>query len=86
MDATLGSLLQDDGPQMEAQPSPKPPRHSVAENHESAQAEATDASPEELPQQVDGFDWAEKEISLGDLTDGMAALSVNPEGTGYFGG
>lgn len=86
LDATLGSLLQDEGPQMEAQPSPKPPGHSIAENHESAQAEATDASPEELPQQVDGFDWAEKEISLGDLTDGMAALSVNPEGTGYFGG
>mgnify|MGYP002380818523 CR=1 FL=1 len=82
LDATLNSLLHDEGPQMEAEPSAKPPSHSVVVKQES---ERDEAAPEELPQQADGFDWAEKEISLGNLTDGMAALSIKPEGTGYFG-
>jgi transcriptional regulatory protein GAL4 len=50
-----------------------------------SEAEREEPAPETLPQQADGFDWAEKEISLGDLTDGMAALSIKPEGAGYFG-
>lgn len=42
-------------------------------------------SPEAVPQQADGFDWVEREASVGDLADGMAALSVRPEGAGYLG-
>lgn len=37
---------------------------------------------EAVPQEVDGFDWQE---DFGELADGMAALSVEPKGTGYLG-
>lgn len=81
LDATLRSLLQN-------QDTPKAPssksssRHSTPAKHEAERAEPP---PEALPLQADGFDWAEKELTLGDLTDGMAALSIKPEGAGYFG-
>ncbi len=41
--------------------------------------------PESLPREADGFDWSENAVTLGDLSDGMAALSINPEGAGYLG-
>lgn len=37
---------------------------------------------EAVPQEPDGFDWQE---DFTELTDGMAALSVEPKGTGYLG-
>lgn len=40
---------------------------------------------EEVPDEADGFDWIEEELKGNELTDGMAALSINPQGTGYFG-
>lgn len=40
---------------------------------------------DEVPDEADGFDWIEEEFTGNDLTDGMAALSINPKGTGYFG-
>ncbi|KAG5302126.1 fungal specific transcription factor domain-containing protein [Histoplasma ohiense] len=49
-------------------------------------AVATEPSSEALPQLADGFDWAEKELTLTQLSDGMAALSIRPEGAGYLGG
>lgn len=82
LDATLRSLLHN-------QEAPRPPssksssRHSTPAKPDAERAEP--AAPEALPQQADGFDWAEKELTLGDLTDGMAALSIKPEGAGYFG-
>lgn len=83
LDATVNSLLQGH----DCQPHPGTPskpssRHSTPIKPDPDGAEA---APEALPQQADGFDWAEKEISLGNLTDGMAALSIKPEGAGYFG-
>ncbi|KAK2810717.1 hypothetical protein FQN50_002760 [Emmonsiellopsis sp. PD_5] len=45
----------------------------------------SDAASEALPQLADGFDWAEKELTLSELSDGMAALSIRPEGAGYLG-
>ncbi|KAG4429339.1 hypothetical protein IFR05_015181 [Cadophora sp. M221] len=45
---------------------------------------ASPGAEEALPQQADGFDWAE-ETTLSGLSDGMAALSIKPEGTGYLG-
>ncbi|RQM08687.1 hypothetical protein DH86_00000413, partial [Scytalidium sp. 3C] len=39
---------------------------------------------ESLPQRADGFDWVE-ETTVSDISDGMAALSIKPEGTGYLG-
>lgn len=80
LNATVHSLLQDQQPQEAGSPSQPPPRPPISAKIGDGQAEA-----ETLPQQADGFDWAEKEISLGDLTDSMAALSVKPEGAGYFG-
>ncbi|KAJ5886722.1 uncharacterized protein N7473_009396 [Penicillium subrubescens] len=81
LDATLRSLLQN--PEAHKAPSSKSSsRHSTPAKPE---AERTEPAPEALPQQADGFDWAEKELVLGDLADGMAALSIKPEGAGYFG-
>lgn len=40
---------------------------------------------DEVPDEADGFDWVEEELKGNELTDGMAALSLNPQGTGYFG-
>jgi len=47
--------------------------------------ESSSPAPEEkLPLQADGFDWFERE-TLSELSDGMGALSIQPEGTGYLG-
>ncbi|ANB15131.1 galactose-responsive transcription factor GAL4 [Sugiyamaella lignohabitans] len=40
---------------------------------------------EDIPEEADGFDWIEEDVWGNDLSDGMAALSINPQGTGYFG-
>ncbi|OAL20819.1 hypothetical protein AYO22_08447 [Fonsecaea multimorphosa] len=40
---------------------------------------------ESLPDEADGFEWKEDTTELSGLTDGMAALSVEPTGTGYLG-
>lgn len=40
---------------------------------------------ESLPRDADGFDWIESAVTLSELSDGMAALSINPEGAGYLG-
>ena len=37
---------------------------------------------EAVPEGPDGFDWQE---DVNELADGMAALSVEPKGTGYLG-
>lgn len=40
---------------------------------------------ETVPDEADGFDWVEQDFTNNDLSDGMAALSINPHGSGYFG-
>lgn len=82
MDATVRSLLQDPDTPPKTESSKSSSRHSTPAKPD---ADRSEAAPEALPQHSDGFDWAEREISLGGLTDGMAALSVKPEGSGYFG-
>ena len=83
LDTIVNSLLQDQESQLKTAPStPSSARNSPQIRPDSKRSEPAS---EALPQQADGFDWAEKEISLGDLTDGMAALSIRPEGAGYFG-
>ncbi len=83
LDATVRSLLHDQEPLPRAGSSSKSSsRHSTPAKTE---ADRHEPAPEALPQQADGFDWAENRITLGDLTDGMAALSIKPEGAGYFG-
>lgn len=81
LDATLRSLLSN-------QETPKAPSSKTSSRHSTParpEADQAEPAPEALPQQADGFDWAERELALGDLTDGMAALSIKPEGAGYFG-
>lgn len=39
---------------------------------------------ESLPREADGFDWTENAVRLSELSDGMAALSINLEGAGYL--
>ncbi|KAL4973728.1 fungal-specific transcription factor domain-containing protein [Aspergillus desertorum] len=83
LDATVRSLLHDQDPLSKERSSSKSSsRHSTPAKTE---ADRHEPAPEALPQQADGFDWAENRITLGDLTDGMAALSIKPEGAGYFG-
>lgn len=83
LDAIVNSLLQDQGSQPKTVPSPSSStRNSPYVRPDSKRSEPAS---EALPQQADGFDWAEKELTVGDLTDGMAALSIRPEGAGYFG-
>jgi transcriptional regulatory protein GAL4 len=43
------------------------------------------SAPESLPLEADGFDWTETAFRFSDISDGMAALSINPEGAGYLG-
>ncbi|KLJ11490.1 transcriptional regulatory protein GAL4 [Blastomyces silverae] len=65
---------------------PEPPKKPVSVVVPKDVAAAPEAASEALPQLADGFDWAEKELTLSELSDGMAALSVRPEGAGYLGG
>ncbi|CAO2655200.1 Nn.00g102640.m01.CDS01 [Neocucurbitaria sp. VM-36] len=41
--------------------------------------------PEAVPNSADGFNWQEENVAVDVLTDGMAALSVEPTGVGYLG-
>lgn len=41
--------------------------------------------PEAVPSNADGFNWQEEDVNVDTLTDGMAALSVEPTGVGYLG-
>ena len=91
LDSVLGSFndeVQDqepsfqsgsNGPQQaketKATPGPKP----------SGPGRTVESGVESLPREADGFDWAEHEVTLGGLSDGMAALSINPDGAGYLG-
>ena len=51
------------------------PPQGESEHHEAPLSEA-------VPDAADGFDWQEEANSL---ADGMAALAVEPTGTGYLG-
>jgi Fungal Zn(2)-Cys(6) binuclear cluster domain/Gal4-like dimerisation domain len=48
-------------------------------------AERQESLSEALPDEADGFEWKEETTEFSDLTDGMAALSVEPTGIGYLG-
>jgi transcriptional regulatory protein GAL4 len=60
------------------------PSNKLSPSSREASHEA-ETNSESLPQAADGFDWTENAVSLNELADGMAALSVNPEGAGYLG-
>ncbi|PVH94825.1 hypothetical protein DM02DRAFT_538639, partial [Periconia macrospinosa] len=52
--------------------------------HNSA-VEQDPVLPEAVPINADGFNWEEEHIKIDGLSDGMAALSVEPAGVGYLG-
>ena len=55
-----------------------PPSDTIYTTTETPQ----DSISEAVPDEADGFDWQE---DVNELADGMAALSVKPQGTGYLG-
>lgn len=76
-DKPLGRVCRQDAEPVQSEVSEIKTRDFVRES-------ASPGAEEALPQQADGFDWAE-ETTLSGLSDGMAALSIKPEGTGYLG-
>ncbi|PGG99320.1 transcriptional regulatory protein GAL4 [Blastomyces parvus] len=87
--ADIEALLEYSSPQpTDGQPplEPEPFKKPVSVVAPKDAAAAPEAASEALPQLADGFDWAEKELTLSELSDGMAALSIQPEGAGYLGG
>lgn len=55
---------------------------SVGPSDDLAREQTEDSISEVVPEEADGFDWQE---DVDELADGMAALSVEPKGTGYLG-
>lgn len=70
-------------PQQNSAPVPKP-GGAMSAGRTSLRDSASPGAEETLPQKPDGFDWVE-ETTFSGLSDGMAALSMKPEGTGYLG-
>ena len=73
-----------------AVPTPPVIKPRTPETALSPQGSTTSSSnepplPEAVPNNVDGFNWQEEEVNVDGLTDGMAALSVEPTGVGYLG-
>lgn len=60
------------------------PGGGMSAGRASLRDSASPGAEESLPQKPDGFDWVE-ETTFSSLSDGMAALSMKPEGTGYLG-
>lgn len=57
-----------------------PPTFASSSN--ASDTPAKESITETVPDQADGFDWRE---DVDDIADGMAALAVEPKGTGYLG-
>lgn len=70
-------------PQRNPAPAPRP-GGVMSASRTSLRDSASPGAEETLPQKPDGFDWVE-ETTFSSLSDGMAALSMKPEGTGYLG-
>ncbi|EMD87965.1 hypothetical protein COCHEDRAFT_1183130 [Bipolaris maydis C5] len=58
---------------------------SVEKRLHSLEALVAQLVPGAVPNDVDGFNWKEEDLNIDGLTDGMAALSVEPTGVGYLG-
>ncbi|KAI0475409.1 lactose regulatory protein LAC9 [Xylariaceae sp. FL0804] len=78
-----GSSFQGETAHPDIQPVPDPRQQEL----QAADTQVAPSSPgttisEAVPDEADGFDWHE---DVNELADGMAALSVEPKGTGYLG-
>ncbi|OAL46760.1 hypothetical protein IQ07DRAFT_140472 [Pyrenochaeta sp. DS3sAY3a] len=67
--------------------SPEPPKLPVVSSPQGSASSTTNEPvlPEAVPNSADGFNYQEESVTLDNLTDGMAALSVEPTGVGYLG-
>ncbi|KAI1505182.1 c6 zinc finger domain-containing protein [Biscogniauxia marginata] len=63
-------------------PTRLPPLHSEEQETPRSATSPGNTISEAVPDEADGFDWQE---DVNELADGMAALSVEPRGTGYLG-
>lgn len=61
------------------------PTTALSPQGSSASAANEPVLPEAVPNSADGFNWQEENATVDSLTDGMAALSVEPTGVGYLG-
>ncbi|KAH7304272.1 lactose regulatory protein LAC9 [Stachybotrys elegans] len=64
---------------------PKTPRESALTSDPSLEEPhltEKESISETVPDEADGFDWRE---DIDDIADGMAALAIEPKGTGYLG-
>jgi transcriptional regulatory protein GAL4 len=73
-DSARSVIIQSQTPEV----APSPQGSTNSSTHEPA-------LPEAVPNNVDGFNWQEEDVNVDGLTDGMAALSVEPTGVGYLG-
>jgi transcriptional regulatory protein GAL4 len=84
IETVLSSTIRSSEKSRGATDSASSPSNKLSPSSREASHEA-ETTAESLPQAADGFDWTENAVSLNQLADGMAALSVNPEGAGYLG-
>lgn len=73
-------------------PTTNPPATEVSQPNVVSSPQGSSSSivndpvlPEAVPNSADGFNWQEENVTVDVLTDGMAALSVEPTGVGYLG-
>ncbi|KAE8848541.1 hypothetical protein PTNB85_02384 [Pyrenophora teres f. teres] len=64
---------------------PRSPEAALSPEGSTKSISTEPALPEAVPNNVDGFNWHEENVNVDGLTDGMAALSVEPTGVGYLG-
>lgn len=64
---------------------PRTPENALSPQGSTTSSSNEPPLPEAVPNNVDGFNWQEEEVNVDGLTDGMAALSVEPTGVGYLG-
>ena len=83
VDEVLSSCRRDDSQNLDrkASVSTRNATSSVVRQHKTESKEGS----ETLPRNVDGFDWTETAISVNEMSDGMAALAIDPQGAGYLG-
>jgi transcriptional regulatory protein GAL4 len=80
LDEALASASRDPAGRVQAATRAEP--EAAAASTPEVTAKPEESISEAVPDEADGFDWQE---DVNELADGMAALSVEPKGTGYLG-
>lgn len=85
VDSVTGSIRQDATASNHQASTNEPWLRTSSHSDPAGSGRALESGIESLPREADGFDWAENEATFDGLADGMAALSVHPDGAGYLG-